>query len=669
MKLLNFAVMLVCGGLFADDLPLNEWIREFDQPQVEPSVQVHHLTFACADFKLNLTAGVAARVSVGGQVMGFFFRGDGSFSYLSRDATEAEILHHNADRVGKVAIENTAMGLRLSAPVKEVFVRARGLALPEVVGDAGDALVEAVADHQKFYESVRYRPASHLLASPPADDSQAAVAVVQIHTGKSHLIYELDMVEQKSQQLLGLFKWTGQVRGGKNKLFIPTTLSNQPVGRELKDFLEPPFLLTDVTYTLTAYKNDHADLRVTENVLPLKKNQRVLCFNQNSEYFDTNGKPRRFHVRSIEDEQGRSLAFDHRLHRLVVELAESASANRPLKLKFHIEGDFLIRPNGDSFWQLGVDYWFPQPELNGQYYTLHSTVKVEKPFVAFTPGVTLRREEEGDFHVLETRVDKPIQFAVVHAGKYRFEEKSRNGLTVRVASYAGKNRLAMKQLSNLSFQIIDVYEKFLGPFPFKEFNIIEINSYGFGQAPPGTMFITREAFNPRSDDISKLYSGGINHRFAHEIAHQYWGHVIKMGSYEEQWLTESFAEYSSCIIVEMIKGKSGLQAMVKTWKSNARGSCGVSSIPHANRILDPDDFFESQIHRRNLIYSKGAYLLHRIHEDVGDKIFFSFLNGYQKAFAWKFGTTKDVVALLNYLTDKDYGPLFERCFWGTGMPD
>ena len=68
-------------------------------------------------------------------------------------------------------------------------------------------------------------------------------------------------------------------------------------------------------------------------------------------------------------------------------------------------------------------------------------------------------------------------------------------------------------------------------------------------SPGATMFITKEAFNPLMGDDNKLFSKGINERFAHEIAHQYWGHVVKMGSIEEQWVTESFAEYSSSLVI------------------------------------------------------------------------------------------------------------------------
>ena len=39
----------------------------------------------------------------------------------------------------------------------------------------------------------------------------------------------------------------------------------------------------------------------------------------------------------------------------------------------------------------------------------------------------------------------------------------------------------------LAFGLIEYYEFFLGPFPWSEFNIIQMNTYGYGQAPPATI--------------------------------------------------------------------------------------------------------------------------------------------------------------------------------------
>lgn len=209
---------------------------------------------------------------------------------------------------------------------------------------------------------------------------------------------------------------------------------------------------------------------------------------------------------------------------------------------------------------------------------------------------------------------------------------------------------------------------FLGPFPFTELNIIQITEYGWGQAPPGTMFITNEAFDPLSGEVNQFFSQGINHRFAHEIAHQYWGHVVKMGSGDEQWVTESFAEYSSSFIVKQLKGNSELKAMTSTWKFNANHAKDSSSIPLSNRLLHVNGGPNAWRNRTALMYHKGAYLLSQIHKEIGDDAFLTFLRNYQAMNAWKFANTNDMVALLKRVTNKDFTQFFEQNFWGTAMP-
>ena len=323
---------------------------------------------------------------------------------------------------------------------------------------------------------------------------------------------------------------------------------------------------------------------------------------------------------------------------------------------------------------LGVEPWFPQPEFGGQFYTLHTVTRVKKPFVPFAPGVTVSRRAEGDENVLETRLEQPVQFAIILAGRYEFEEETRNGVTIRVASYAMKNRRAFKQLAGLAFGIIEYYQTFLGPFPFSEFNILEINSFGFGQAPPGIMFITKEAFNPLGGDptfggmsLNQIFSQGANHRFAHEIAHEYWAHVVKMPSEEEQWLTESFAEYSAALFLKTFKGKSTYDAMLGRWRGRASDATQAAPIPLANRVYHPDPT-TTFLTRTGLLYDKGAYLLAALHKELGDQTFLTFLKSFQKSFRWKFGSTRHVAGLLQFVAKKDFGPFFEANFWGTGMP-
>jgi len=533
---------------------------------------------------------------------------------------------------------------------------------------SGLPLDEAFALHEKKFGQVYASPIAHQFVAWRLNGADRPMIRAEIAGGSVDLVYVLDALEARSESLLAAHESLAI----DDRLNV-TVLSDQPVERDRRDPVVPRFMLTDVDLSVTASDRRDVSLSVTETLFAMVQPTSVLLLHLYDTMFVPSNlgmpEPRRLRVKGVFDEAGAAVPFDHAKDEIAVGLAAPLVPGRPLKLRFEIEGDVLYNPGGDSYWELGTGPWFPQPGLSGQYYTAHSTVKVKKPFVPLVPGKTLRRVEEGEWNVLETRVDKPVQFMVILAGKYSFEEETKDGVTVRVASYAGKNTIGIRKLMNLTHKVIAYYEAFLGPFPFDEFNVTEINSWGFGQAPPGFMFITSEAFNPIGGEINQFFSKGINERFSHEIAHQFWGHVVKMPSYEEQWLTESFAEICAGLLIRDLRGKSDLEGLVATWKSRAKEATDTAPIPLANRIRNRSDPRTANMHRNYLLYFKGPCILNSIRQQIGDQAFLVFLNSCQATFRWKFGNTKTVQAVLEAITKKDWKTFFDAYYWGTAMPE
>jgi hypothetical protein len=667
LRSLALPLLLLCLPVSAAQLTVAGLAETYDHPTIGKAAPVNGLTFESGHMKITLAQGSAAPVMAGDETIGLFFKGSGRFEYRSEDPTEAAVMTTNLKNATNLKAEQSGNALIVRDTFDEVFLRIAGREVPKVSGD-GTALDAAFAQHREAFSRDQQGPAEVVFIKQKIDSPDKPLVRAQFRGGKETLVYIFDPVLTENETLYSLHKIRQTTVREYQKASWGVILSEQPIARSRKAFQEPPYLLFDLDYTLTASNGNDATLSVVETIVPRRGAQRVFVFNQLNTIYDTNDKARRFNILSVKDESGKDLSFVHKDEQLVVGLPAKMDANSAFKIRFEIDGDFLVRPSGDSYWELPTAAWFPQPDLNGQFYTIHSTVKVKKPFIAFAPGTTVRRVEEGDYNVVENRIDKPVQFAVVLAGKYFFEEETQNGITIRVASYAGKNTRAMKKLSNLAFKIIEFYEPFLGKFPFNEFNIIEINEFGYGQAPPATMFITKEAFNPVGNEVNEIFSRGINHRFAHEIAHQYWGHVVKMGSLDEQWVTESFAEYSSSFVVKQIKGKDDFNGMVATWKANAKNARNASSVATANRLRNFNDGRMAAITRTHLVYDKGAYLLSQLHKEIGDDMFLSFLLNFQRLYAWKYATTTDMVTLLQRLTKKDYTAFFDQNFWGTGMP-
>jgi len=362
---------------------------------------------------------------------------------------------------------------------------------------------------------------------------------------------------------------------------------------------------------------------------------------------------------------GDPLPFVHDGGDLLVELPRALAAGESIDLAFAIGGDVLFHPGNDSYWEMGTGAWLPLPNRSElMAATYHALVKVKKPFIPFSCGQTVRRWDEGELSCAEFREELPIQIPVILAGSYTTTSEERNGVTVRVSAYAIAKPRAAKQLVDIAFTLMDFYRTFLGDYPFKELNIIEINSYGFGQAPAGIIFITKEAFSPVLEEESRLFSEGINARVAHELAHAWWGHVAKLGAPEDQWLSESMAQYYSAYALGKLRGPRWFDQGVKEWKTRVNTLKDHGTVYSAN-YLSGDSGAED---RAALLYGKGPLVLHALRLQLGDQVFFTILKSFLKSFHFKPAETRHFIGLTGFVTKQDYSDFFNRYLLGTEWP-
>jgi len=611
----------------------------------------------------------------GGKTLGFYFQGQVQVEYQSDNGLEFSRFDYNL--LNSTSLKPIVMASKrlVYDTVREGIIWSTEIEASTLAGLKGEAppiqLEEAfqVLKHRNRKGGIT--PVGFSLAMTGSGPEPFAAELF----GERQWLYQddsKDSAEESLVLLLGQKTRTGYTQEAEFKDLLRVCLiSRQRNDRGWKQLDRPPYLLTHLRMDLKAKSNDQVTLSVEETLVPMKPGLKSLQLNLENSFISRDGmgfKNRLLNLRSIKDDKGRSIEHVHRAGRLFLRLPEVPAQNQPMKLTFEIDGDFLIRWGEDNQWDLRPGAWFPQPEWNGQHYTVDARIAVQKPFLPCASANTISRMEEGDFNVLVARCDKPIQFFSVTAGNYKLSEQIRNGRTVRVANYAMVNTQTPRVIG-FAFDVIDFYETILGPFPFTELTIVEENDWGYGQAPPGLIFITKEAFNSILTRTHQVYSKGINARFAHEIAHQYWGTQVKMPSPEEQWVSESFAEYSAALFMARAKGKDYFEGMQTEWWNGAKESSGFGTIPFANELHNEDLLYDSQKARFNLIYYKGAHLLHDLHEQIGHPAFVTFFRSAQASFKWKFTNTENLTGLLRHITKQDFSDYFEKNYWGQGLPE
>ena len=639
------------------------------QPNLGSAMIVQNWTLPVGRMTFHMATGTVVPLVAGGKTLGFHFKGKASFRYRSEDPLERTVLtsnyKRNLDKPNTKAILSEGNGhLLLTEEINSFTLWQVGLNLAFPTGLAVEAPKDSFGADWTYFRRDGLGDRGQDFAVHLANTPTKTLVRAEITGADSPFVYTLDQGGAQREQLWAVADpYQPAIYDGLRRIL----LSEQPIGWTWKAPLPPLLNLTAVDIDLNTQGG--AKVKVIETLVAGDEGLAVLSLNLYNTV-DRAYKLGNYRVFRVLDAEGHLLPFHHRSDTILVELERPHPAGEPFNLIFEYGGSILLRPGGDSYWELGVEPWFPQPEMDGQAYTVHALLQTRKDDVPVACGRTVRRQISENGNLLEVVIDKPIQFFTVMAGAYSFTEDTQDGLTIRVAAYGNKGGGMQKRLIDIARQTIGFYEQLFEAFPFREYNIVQVNSYGFGQAPPGMMKITNEAFDGKVDEISALFTKGINQRFAHEIAQQYWGHLVKMPTPEEQWITEAFANYASALAMRSMKnqGASAYEGTLSRWRNQASSYADSGTIPFANRLTwigDPRGAFMA---RTTLLYEKGALILATLHKEMGDKAFALFMKSIIANFRWKNANTPAIEQIATLAGHKDFGPLFRDCYWGTKMP-
>lgn len=653
---------------------------------------VENFTYTVGNMEIKFQHAVACPLLVDGQSLGLYLQGSGTFRYLAKDPVTQPLLRFNVKENTKLVPQNVEGGISIGEPIKEAVLWFLGGTIPALPAPSLLAPKEAFTATWKFFSSrdtAGFGRAANLLSRLPigqlatyrhANAPDKTIFSAEITGEKEKYVYTHDPVRS---QMESLFIQKAMTSEGDLQIVPLIAIDYAPIGWTRKTPPDPDYRLAHIDLDMVASNKTYAKYTVVETLQIIRPNLRMLSFHMGDSKVKSNAfgqvKLLKSGIQRILLDGAKELHFDQRGGFLLVDLGRAAKNGETLKLTFEVDGDLLGRVSSYDFWRLTPgEGWFPEPDMAGQSYTLKAKVAVEKPFVAIVSAKTIARSSTATHNVVEASLDKPTLWFSVAAGNYTPLEMVKNGRTVRAWGYSGIGKGA-EPLLKTTHGILDFYQFLLGETPFDEINLVEVPSLGFGQAPAGMIWLTREAFDALGDDLNRMVAssgavgGWVNRLVSHEIAHQYWAHKVKMWAYEDQWITESFAEYTSALAMRAMKkkGVGTYEIIVKDWGESAKKATGAATIPTAN-FLSPGENTDREKYwfRQGLVYYKGAYLLACLHAELGEQKFVQFLRAYQQNFSWYPPSyTQDIPDLLKSLFGKDYTEWMNKYFWGTEMPE
>jgi len=636
---------------------------------------VEGLELAAGNAKLSFD-GTVETVVAGGVRLGFAFSGSGTiavtvqegpFHRANLSTLDAEV---GFDREGPY-VRRFEQALILAGPVPEGAVPAA------VSGETG--LGDVLARSLDWWSGTRYPQLDHVLAPVVLDDLGGTHVLAFLWGGDGpDLVYAYDDTYDREEQLL---RWDKSSYGGRSVRYLVPLLT-QPAGFDLRARPQSVVRQVDVDLDLVSPDNELLRERTTTEIEAGRSGVQVVTFSllngrsERPEPWDERDDP--FVVGSVRTVDGTELEHSHRYDQLMVKLPEPLRLGQRVRLVIEAEGRLLKNYSGDSYLVLGNMAYFPSLDIYDVHGPFRSKVVVAEPYVPLATGETVRRWSEEGLHGVESLEEEPISFPFVIVGKFEVHEESRDDYTIRVYSYAMGKKRGAEALARNGLAILDFYSNGMHDFPYGELEVVEIPYFRhfFWQAPAGVVEITSEGLNPIAGDASDLdtllrryASKGQNARYAHEIAHQWFGNIVSWATPYDNWLSESFAEYLSYLfLTEGGKEKRKAKAQFQEWEIDTRECSDRSSIYGAASLGG------SPQNRRcytQLLYGKGPYVLHALRQEMGDEQFkkmLYFLTAQASKKQIKV-TTEDVIQLASVLAGRDMRPFFDRYVYGTEVPE
>lgn len=263
----------------------------------------------------------------------------------------------------------------------------------------------------------------------------------------------------------------------------------------------------------------------------------------------------------------------------------------------------------------GAPTWFPCNDHPSGKATYRIAVECDSPFTVAATGVLTETRTRGSRTRRVFRQAHPMAtyLAAVHVGRYSEHVLADVPLHVRLLVPVVNGSTARHDLDRLPQMMAVLSERF-GPYPFPDYTVVVTRD---------ALDIPLEAQGMATFGANWLRGDRRHERLvAHELAHQWFGNSLTLGSWRDIWLHEGFACYAEWLWAE---ASDGIPAATNAREHHAR----LATLPQDLVLSDPGprDLFDDRV------YKRGALALHALRTHVGDAPFFALLRDWTSTHA------------------------------------
>lgn len=251
----------------------------------------------------------------------------------------------------------------------------------------------------------------------------------------------------------------------------------------------------------------------------------------------------------------------------------------------------------------------------------------------------------------------------VSLGNYLLLTKTVDNKPYRLYSVPGYSEQYCQEILDWAITISQYYQTEFSAEDFNGLSIV-INDTECEESSFGSLLFLHL---PNTHTDSALRFG-----LAHEIAHYWWGNLIIPKTIYDWWLVEGFANYSAWLAIERFEQNSSTQSsenekIINNWRSQYRNTLvSLQRYQAPEMSLAELTPFDAQ---REILYSKGALVLHMTREMLGEASFQYYISEFVRRFSLKRAGIRDFTSLGIELFGAEWMDFFRQWVYSAGYYD
>jgi hypothetical protein len=291
--------------------------------------------------------------------------------------------------------------------------------------------------------------------------------------------------------------------------------------------------------------------------------------------------------------------------------------------------------------------------VDASFYLVRITLPSKMQVVS--SGVELDHSVQGGWQSITIAAGPARDFYLAAAEDFQPTTTTIGG--TKITSYTLPSAASYADASlQITKAAISSYNQRLGNYPYTEFDLISTPMQALGMEYPGMTALNVNMYDPEASisDLPGTYF--LEATIAHEVAHQWFYNKVGNDQVDEPWLDEAIVQYLTGIYFLDQYGVHGYNDFRQSWLDRwDRVDMQPTPIGLAAADYDPQAYGA-------VVYGRGPLFIEALVDEMGEDVFWSFLQAYTNEFAWKISQPEDFMAMAEETCGCDLSELWET--WG-----